>query len=361
MFFQSIDLYNFRNYQALQMEFDPGVNLFYGNNAQGKTNLLEALYFSTTTKSYRSCKDKDMIRFGETEAHIRSKIEKKNKNFIIDFHLKAAEKKGIAINQVPIRRASELFGLCNMVFFSPEDLSIIKQGPAMRRRFLDMEIGQADAFYLKSLAAYKKVLNQRNALLKDSAHTRDFEILLSILDEKLVEYGSSVILIREKFIKELNQIIRSIHFDMTKGNEEIVIQYEADVYAKNFTAKLKENAERDIRMKTSEVGPHRDDLSFSVNGIDLRYFGSQGQQRTAALSLKLAEIELLKQMKQDKPVLLLDDVLSELDRERQRNLLDSISDIQTFITCTGMEDFIRKQFDVNRVYHVEHGRIQSEA
>ena len=357
MIVKSIELYNFRNYKDLKIAFDDGVNIFYGNNAQGKTNLLEALYFSSTTKSYRNCKDKDLIRFGENEAHIKSVIERKSADFIIDFHLKEFEKKGIAINKVPIKKASELLGLCNMVFFSPEDLGIIKQGPSMRRRFLDMEIGQADVVYLDSLSNYKRALNQRNSLLKGNHQTWDFENILEVLDTKIAEYGRKIINIREKFIKELNIIIKDIHSNMTKNKEDIVVIYEKDVSSDLFERKLKANLERDMRLGTTGAGPHRDDLSFIVNGIDIRYFGSQGQQRTAALSLKLAEIEFLKKITKDKPVLLLDDVLSELDKERQRNLLDSISDIQTFITCTGVEDFIKKKFDIDKLYHVENGDV----
>lgn len=360
MIIKSIELKDFRNYRNLKLEFDSGVNIFYGNNAQGKTNLLEAVYYSGTTKSYRNCKDKDLIYFGEKEAHIQTVIEKKSKEHIIDFHLKDSDKKGIAINKVPIRKASELYGLCKMVFFSPEDLNIIKQGPAVRRRFLDMEIGQIEPIYLNSLINYKKLLNQRNCLLKEYYSNKEFKDILDVIDIQLVEYGKNIIETREKFVKQLNLVVKDINSRMTNGKEALEVKYESDVTVDNYEYKLRESYDKDLKFKSTSTGPHRDDLCFIINDIDIRHFGSQGQQRTAALSLKLAEIELLKIITKDKPVLLLDDVLSELDKKRQQSLLESISDIQTLITCTGLEDFIKNSFDADKLYHVENGEIDVE-
>lgn len=360
MIIKSIELSNFRNYKNLKLDFHKGVNIFYGNNAQGKTNLLEAVYFSGTTKSYRSCKDKELILFGEEESHIKTVIERKEKEYIIDFHVKGSEKKGIAINKMPIKKASELYGLCKMVFFSPEDLNIIKQGPSVRRRFLDMEIGQIEPVYLNSLINYKKLLNQRNCILKDYFYNRDLKELLEVIDIQLMEYGKSIINYRSKFVKDLNKIVFDINKKITDGKEELKVSYECDTDIENYEKKLKDSLDKDLKLKSTGVGPHRDDLCFMVNGIDIRHFGSQGQQRTAALSLKLAEIELLKIITKDKPVLLLDDVLSELDKKRQNSLLESISDIQTLITCTGLEDFIKNDFNADKLYHVENGFISVE-
>lgn len=357
MIIKSIELNNFRNYKELCLEFDSGVNIFYGNNAQGKTNLLEAVYFSGTTKSYRSCKDRELIYFGERESHIKTVIEKSSKEYIIDFHLKDSDKKGIAINKTPIRRASELFGLCKMVFFSPEDLNIIKQGPAVRRRFLDMEIGQIDPIYLSNIINYKKILNQRNCILKEYYYKSDFKDVLEVIDMQLLEYGKSIIKYRKEFIEKLNRVVKDINVKMTEGSEPLDIRYDFDVDIDSYELKLKESYDKDLKYKTTNVGPHRDDLCFIVNDVDIRHYGSQGQQRTAALSLKLAEIELLKIMTKEKPVLLLDDVLSELDKKRQQSLLESISDIQTLITCTGVEDFIKSSLNINKLYNVENGKI----
>lgn len=361
MIVKSIELNNFRNYKNLKLDFDEGINIFYGNNAQGKTNLLEAVYYSTTTKSYRSCKDKELIYFGEKEAHIQTVIEKGAHEHIIDFHLKDSDKKGIAVNKIPLKRAGELYGLCKMVFFSPEDLNIIKQGPSVRRRFLDMEIAQIEPIYLNSLTNYKKLLNERNCILKDYYDRKDFKDIIDVIDIQLINYGKNIIEERNKFIRELNVVVKDISKKITDGKETLEIGYESDVTIDNYELRLEDSLEKDIKFKSTSVGPHRDDLSFKVNDIDLRHFGSQGQQRTAALCLKLAEIELLKKITRDKPVLLLDDVLSELDKKRQCCLLDSISGIQTLITCTGLEDFIKNNFNADKLYHVEKGVINIEA
>jgi len=360
MIIKSIELNNFRNYKDLKLDFHKGVNIFYGDNAQGKTNLLEAVYYSGKTKSYRSCSDKELINFEKSEAHIQTIIEKKSKEYIIDFHLKESDKKGVAINKIPIKRADELFNLCKMVFFSPEDLNIIKQGPSVRRKFIDMELSQIEPLYLNSFTNYKKLLNQRNCILKEYYNKKDFKDILSVIDIQLISYGKDIINYRKRFIRELNSIVMDVSRKMTDGKEVLIIDYDYNVSADNYELVFEDSFEKDIRLKTTNVGPHRDDLCFKVNDIDLRHFGSQGQQRTAALSLKLAEIEVLKKITKDNPILLLDDVLSELDKKRQNCLLESISDIQTLITCTGLEDFIKNSFNADKLYHVESGCISVE-
>ena len=360
MIIESIELKNFRNYRELELQFDEKTNILYGDNAQGKTNILEALYLSGTTKSHKGSKDRDMIYFGEEEAHLRTFVKKGEMDYKIDIHLKKNKTKGIAINGLPIRRASELFGIANFVFFSPEDLSIIKQGPAERRRFLDMELCQLDKVYLHNLSNYNKIVAQRNKLLKDLAFRSDLEETLDIWDLQLAEYGKKVIQGREQFVEQLNQIISGIHTNLSGGKEHLTIVYEKNCSKEEIYDLLRRNRERDLRMKTSSVGPHRDDLLFSVDGIDIRKFGSQGQQRTAALSLKLSEIELVKKIISDTPILLLDDVLSELDQNRQNYLLNSIHDIQTMITCTGLDEFINHRFSINKIFRVIEGTVSSE-
>jgi len=357
MIIKSLKLKNYRNYDLLNLEFDEHTNIFYGDNAQGKTNILESVYLTGTTKSHRGTKDRDLIKFGQEESHIETVVEKRGVPFKIDIHLKKNSPKGIAINKIPIKRASELFGIINIVFFSPEDLNIIKNGPAERRRFMDLELAQLDKVYLNDLSNYNRIVNQRNKLLKDVYERKDLLETLDVWDIQLVTYGNRVMERRKLFINQMNDIIGNVHEKLTGGREKIKLLYEPGGKEYSFEDLLKKNRERDIRMKSTTIGPHRDDICFMCENMDIRKFGSQGQQRTAALSLKLAEIELVKREINDTPILLLDDVLSELDKHRQNYLLDSIRDIQTLITCTGVEDFLNKNFSIKKILKVEQGHV----
>lgn len=357
MILKSIELKNFRNYEDLDLKFDSGTNILFGDNAQGKTNILEAAYVSGTTKSHKGSRDKDMIRFGEDESHIRTIVEKQGKEYQLDIHLKKNRSKGIAINKVPIKKASELFGILNMVFFSPEDLNIIKNGPSERRRFLDAEICQLDKIYLSDLTRYNKILMQRNRLLKDMQHQPQLMETLPVWDMQLVEYGKRLIRQRRQFVEELSEIVTGIHRNISGKREELVLRYEPNIDAEFLEDELNRVREKDRKYAQTSVGPHRDDISFFIRGVDIRKFGSQGQQRTSALSLKLSEIELVRQTIHDTPVLLLDDVLSELDSNRQNYLLNSIHDIQTMITCTGLDEFVRNRFQIDKVFHVIDGHV----
>ena len=275
-------------------------------------------------------------------------------------HLRKNKSKGIAIDGQKIKKAADLMGLLNVVFFSPEDLSIIKNGPAERRRFADMELCQLDHFYLYNLNHYNKIINQRNKLLKDMYFHPELRETLNIWDSQLISFGSKIIERRSQFVSQLCEIIYDIHKKLSGGNEELVIKYEPDVSIEDFEKMMRINQERDIKLKQTTTGPHRDDFSFIVNGIDIRKYGSQGQQRTAALSLKLSEIELVKKISKDTPVLLLDDVLSELDSNRQNYLLNSIGNIQTIITCTGLDEFINNRFEINKIFKVTNGTVTCE-
>ena len=357
MIIKSIELADYRNYEELTMEFDKGTTILFGDNAQGKTNILEAVYLAATTKSHKGSKDKEIIRFGMEEAHIRTYLEKEGVETRVDMHLRKAGSKGIAIDGQKIKRAADLLGLCNVVFFSPEDLGIIKNGPSERRRFVDMELCQLDNVYLYNLNNYNKIVNQRNKLLKDMYMSPGLKETLSVWDMQLVAYGCKIIERRKLFIKQLNDMIYEIHKRLSGGKEELVIKYEPDTSVEDFENKLFINMDRDMKLKMTSVGPHRDDFAFMINGVDARKYGSQGQQRTAALSLKMAEIELVKKITNDTPVLLLDDVLSELDSSRQQLLLSVMGDIQTIITCTGLEEFVNNRFEINRVYKVTEGRV----
>lgn len=357
MIIRSLELANYRNYDFLDIHFSNGTNILYGDNAQGKTNILEAIYLCATTKSHKGTKDKDIISFDQEEAHIRTLLEKDGIENRIDMHLRKNKSKGIAINGQKIKKASELLGLLNVVFFSPEDLGIVKNGPSERRRFVDMELCQLDNFYLYNLNHYNKIVNQRNKLLKDMYFNPGLKDTLNIWDSQLISFGSKIIERRKIFIEQLNDIIYEIHKKLSGDKEELTIVYEPDVLIEDYEHSLMISQEKDIKLKQTTVGPHRDDFSFMAGNIDIRKFGSQGQQRTAALSLKLSEIELVKKLTKDNPVLLLDDVLSELDSNRQNYLLNTIGDIQTIITCTGLDEFVNNRFEIDKVFKVENGNV----
>ncbi len=357
MIIKSLEIADYRNYDSLHIDFSSGTNILYGDNAQGKTNILEAIYMSATTKSHKGTKDKDVVNFRKEESHIRTYLEKEGIETRVDMHLRKNKSKGIAIDGQKIKKAAQLLGLLNVVFFSPEDLSIIKNGPAERRRFVDMELCQLDQFYLYNLNNYNKIVNQRNKLLKDMYFNPSLRDTLNIWDSQLISFGSKIIERRQLFVEQLNEIILEIHRKLSGGRENLVIQYEPDVLIDEYEKKMSLNQERDVKLKQTSTGPHRDDFSFVVGDIDIRKFGSQGQQRTAALSLKLSEIELVKKMTRDNPVLLLDDVLSELDSNRQNYLLSTIGDIQTIITCTGLDEFVNNRFEIDKVFHIESGKI----
>ena len=373
MIIESLELKNYRNYRELSLSFDPGTNLLYGDNAQWKTNILEALYYCASAKSHRGSKDKEIIRFGEEEAHVKLLLRKRDVPYRIDMHLKMNSAKGIAVNGLPIRRASELFGILNAVLFSPEDLNIIKNGPADRRRFMDLELCQLDRSYVHALVSYNRALVQRNRLLKDISFQPELRETLDLWDAQLVNYGSQLIRARRDFLMRLNPVIGPIHSGLTGGKEEISVIYDSNTDEQEFESSLARARESDLRQKITSVGPHRDDIGFFVKrtdaedqsaavprdlrGMDLRRFGSQGQQRTAALSLKLSEIGLMEQATGESPVLLLDDVLSELDTDRQKQLLKTISRIQTVITSTGMENLLGKDFRIDRTFEVRNGAV----
>ena len=348
MILKSIELCNFRNYKREIFKFHPGTNVLYGDNAQGKTNVLEAIFVGGTTKSHRGSKDAEMIRKGQRDAHLRYFVEKRNRTIKVEIHMKKERSKGIAIDGLPIKNSNELMGISNIIFFSPEDLGIIKDGPEKRRRFMDMELCQLNKAYLFYLKQYKKVLKQRNALLKQTKSRQHLREALDVWDIQLVDYGRKIIQIREEFINELQEIMSIQHANLTGGKEDIKLVYRPNCIDDEFENSLFSAMERDAFQKTTTVGPHRDDLQFLTQGEDLRKYGSQGQKRTAALSLKMAEIQIVEEAIGEKPILLLDDVLSELDRSRQNYLLENIKGIQTIITCTGLEEFVTNGINMTK-------------
>lgn len=358
MIIHSVELLNFRNYERELFHFDPETNVLFGDNAQGKTNVLEGIYLCSTTRSHKGSKDREMIRLGMDESHLRMVVHKEGIDHKIDVHLKKNKSKGIAVDGIPVKRSGELLGICNIVFFSPEDLAIIQNGPDARRRFIDMELCQLDKMYLFYLTKYKHVLRQRNELLKQISINSELMDTLDIWNSKLIEYGTYVINARKDFVEKLNGYIKDIHKSLTGDKEEIDLIYEPDVRAEDFSEKLILSEQKDLFTKTTNTGPHRDDLSFISEQKDLRKYGSRGQQRTGALSLKLTEIKIVEEKTGEKPILLLDDVLSELDRNRQNYLLEHIKGIQTIITCTGLEEFVKNGINIQKTFEIESGTVK---
>ncbi|MCR5432475.1 MAG: DNA replication/repair protein RecF [Lachnospiraceae bacterium] len=352
-----LELANFRNYENLCVDFSDNVNILYGDNAVGKTNILEAIYMCATTRSQRQSKDKDMIRFGCDVAHLRMTVVDEISERRIDMQLSKSKGKGIALDGQPLVRAGQLFGLIGIISFCPDDLSMIKAGPAERRRFVDMEASQIDKLYLHNLSSYNKILAQRNNLLKQVSFNKELLGTLDVWDEQLVEYGSYLIEKRKEFVEQLEEIAGPVHRAVSGEKEDIKIRYAPDTSVKDFRDKLFISRDRDIATTFTTIGPHRDDIEFEINGKNVRTFGSQGQQRTTALSMKLAEIELVKKVRGRSPILLLDDVLSELDRDRQIQLLGFTQGVQTFITCTGVEEFVKERIGINKVFRVGEGKI----
>ena len=352
MYIKNLQLKNYRNYEEVSVDFEPGVNIIYGDNANGKTNLIEAIYMTATSKSHRLSKDNEVIRLGQDDGHIHLSFIKDGMDETIDMHLKSRGKKAIAINKMSIKKLNELFGLLHVIMFSPEDLGLIKNGPKERRRFIDLELSQLNPMYMYYLSNYHKVLKQRNKLLKDSRQKETLMDVIDVFDLQLVDYGSRIIQMRDDFINALNPVYHEKHQHISGGKEDVHLVYEKNVEVVGYYDHLKQRLARDLILKTTSVGPHRDDLKFVMNDIDLRKFGSQGQQRTAALSLKLSEIDLVKSQINDTPILLLDDVLSELDHHRQQYLTSHLEDLQTFITCTGVEDFVTSRMNKYQLYEV---------
>ncbi|MCR4762052.1 MAG: DNA replication/repair protein RecF [Lachnospiraceae bacterium] len=365
MVIRSLQLKDFRNYETLELSFSDGINILYGDNAQGKTNVLEAIYLLATTRSHRGARDKEIVRFGTNEAHIRGEIFRDGATWRVDMHLVSGRNKGIAIDGQRLKKAADLVGRIPTVFFSPEDLAIVKEGPSERRRFIDMELCQLDASYLYNLTRYNRVIQQRNKLLKEIYDHPEQKPLLDVEDRQLIVYGREIIRFRQIFLQQVHQIIAPVHRKLTDGREDLCIVYEPHVAEDDLESALSAARERDVWLKQTTVGPHKDDFAFYVKtkrpdgstqpAIDIRKYGSQGQQRTASLSLKLAEIEIVRQSKKENPVLLLDDVLSELDANRQNALLNEIGGIQTIITCTGYDDFVGKRLTIDRLIRVEDG------
>lgn len=362
MYVNKLKLINFRNYKELEINFDNNINIFYGNNAQGKTNILEALYFTATGRSHRTSRDKDLVNWESDEGYIGTFVKKENKETRID--IKIGDIKIIKVNEIPIKKLGELMGNLNAVIFSPEDLKILKEGPVERRRFIDIAISQIRPNYFYNLQQYFKVIHNRNTLLRDIRKNRKLLDTLFIWDDKVVEIGALIVYYRNVYLNKIESYLKNIHKRIS--DEEIKIAYipsEKDIDLNDIesiksaiSTKLKQNTEKDIIHGTTCTGPHRDDFDVYINEVSAKIFGSQGQQRTAVLSLKLSEMELFKEELGEDPILLLDDVMSELDDMRQQYLLDNLESTQVFITCTNADKYIGK----GKLFKVFGGKVLSD-
>lgn len=368
MFLKRLAVRDYRNYDQLELSTDHKVNIFIGSNAQGKTNLLEAILVLALTKSHRTSKDKELIRWNESVAQLSGEVDKKYGLCKLDLSISTQGKKA-KINGLEQRKLSDFIGSLNVVMFAPEDLEIVKGNPGIRRRFLDMEIGQVHPAYLYELQQYQKILVQRNNYLKQSYQQHNLnKAMLDVWNEQLAASGVKIMKKRQSFIKKLQVWAEKIHEGITNGSEKLQIVYNPSlehdaaedeaVLSDRFMVKLSQMQDQEMRRGMTLVGPHRDDLSFYINGKFAQTFGSQGQQRTTALSLKLAEIELIGEEIGEYPVLLLDDVLSELDRNRQTQLIETFqSKVQTFITTTGIESVDLNKLQGANMFHVDQGKV----
>ncbi len=370
MYIKELSLKNYRNYENEKIEFNKNLNIIIGENAQGKTNLVEALYVLGFGKSFRTINDKELINMSKEFTHISIELKKNSEDLLIEFKCNQKQKKEIKINELPLRKIAELIGEFNVVIFSPEDLLLVKGSPSARRRYIDKSISQIYPNYYHLLIDYNKILKQRNNLLKQMSFNSSSKIMIDIWDEKLSEYGSKIMVYRLDFIKKLQKICFEIHYKISNGKEELKIDYISTYLAKNLDAKdgydkiysgmirnLQSKLDIDCKRGFTSVGPHRDDLSLSINDIDIKKFGSQGQVRTTALSLKLSEIQIIKETINENPILILDDVLSELDHIRQNHLIEYISNIQTFITTTEINSILEENIMRAKIIDIHDGKI----
>ena len=347
MWLKQLSIQHFRNYQELEVEFHPGLNIFLGQNAQGKTNILESIYFLALTRSHRTRNDRDLIYFESTDFKVSGQLQRETGPLPLEISL-TPKGRITKVNHLKQAKLSNYIGHMNVVLFAPEDLQLIKGSPAGRRKFIDIELGQMKPLYLSDLSQYNHVLKQRNSYLKNSEKID--ATFLEVLDSQLASFGSRVIHHRLEFIKKLEA--------KAKENQSTVFSEEGNDIEEQFLSMLEKNRQKDIFRKTTSIGPHRDDLAFFINNMNAT-FGSQGQHRSVVLSLKLAEIELMEEITREKPILLLDDVMSELDNYRQLQLLETISNnIQTFITTTTL-DHLKELPEELKIFTVQAGHIKT--
>lgn len=368
----NLTLKNYRNYSDITLELKKSLVIFLGENAQGKTNLLESIYVLAMSRSHRTTSDKELIRWGEEVARLEGVICKNNTELLLEMGISSKGKK-TKVNHLEKKRLSDYVGELNVVLFAPEDLYLIKGAPQLRRRFIDMELGQISPRYLHYLSIYQKVLKQRNKYLKQLAiKKQEGDDYLTVLSEQLAEAGSYVLAYRYQYLDKLEEWSQTIHKGITNDKETLTIDYltslkvtaedSREAIEEILLGELIKNPEKDIFKQATSVGPHRDDLAFFIDGRNVQNFGSQGQQRTTALSLKLAEIELIKEETGEYPILLLDDVMSELDDDRQIHLLKTIENkVQTFVTTTTLKHLDNRMTSEPEIYYVSNGHVEKAA
>lgn len=363
MYIKNLHLVNFRNYNELNIELTNGVNIFIGNNAQGKTNILEGIYYCSLAKSHRTNKDRELINWNSEEAYVKAYIVKERLNKSIEIKIFKDGKKGIRINSIKANKIQELIGVFNVVLFSPEDLKIVKESPSYRRKFIDIELCKLNPKYYYSLVQYNKALNERNTLLKK--WNEKIEDVIEVYDNQLAAFGAFIIKERLRYIELLNDKGKVIHKEITSELEDIRFKYittlkDFDNVEAGLKELFKKNLKGDMEKRTTSHGPHRDDFSIDINDIDTRSYGSQGQQRTAVLTIKFSSLEIIKNQTGEYPILLLDDVLSELDLNRQKYILNSINNVQTIVTCTGIENIKSYLNEDAKVFTVQEGKVTKE-
>ena len=360
MYIESVILKNFRNYKNLNINLKPALNVFKGSNAQGKTNFLESIYFSSIGKSFKTSKEKDLILWGQDEAKTTIKVKKQYYSQTIETFLNSKSKKTIKINNLNIRKMGDLIGEIPVVYFSPDEIGLIKEGPSDRRRFMDIDISQLNKNYFYLLLRYEKVLAERNKLLKQTKNIDSLYETIGLWDSQLAEIASKIIFFRLDFIEKIKEPANKVHAKITSNKEDLQISYQGfqNKSVEELKTKLlnayKTNIKRDFEFGYTTIGPHRDDIEIKINNIDVRNFGSQGQQRLATLSLKIAELNLFEQVLKEKPILLLDDVLSELDTKRCKNFLEQIKGYQTILTTT---KFSRNIDENSAIFNVKNATI----
>lgn len=348
-------LSNFRNYDSLEISFSEKVNVFIGKNAQGKTNLLESIFYCCIGKSFKSIKDKDIIEWGKEEGYIGLVANKKYRDIKVEVSLSKSHKKSISINNIPIKKIGDLIGEINVVFFSPQELKLVRESPDERRKFMDIDISQTNKRYFYLLSRYDKILANRNKLLKNSDSFNVVKQTIDIWDRALIQTSKKIAFERQEFIKNILPFAQKAHAYLSGGKENIELIYKCGCGVKldenfetNMDKLLKKNLEKDFKLGYTSLGIHRDDIDIFLNNVEVKTFGSQGQQRTVALSLKLAELECIQERTGEYPILMLDDVFSELDSDRQKRLLKFSGRTQTFITCTDEKDITGKVFEIEK-------------
>ena len=354
------ELKDYRSYVSCELTPCEGVNVLLGDNGQGKTNVLEALYLCCTGRSHRTRQDRELVRWGAEQASVRVEAQRRDGSHQVELLLPAAGRRRIRVAGQEIARSGELMGHVTGVLFSPEDLRTVKDGPAERRRFVDMALSQVRPAYYYALQRYARALKQRNEALKAVALQPAYMATLDAWDEQLAAAGAQLTAHRRDYIEELGRAAAQTHRDISDARERLELRYLPSVSAGDDAGAIAEALfaarENDVRRMTTSVGPHRDDVQILVEGRDVRAYGSQGQQRTAALAMRLSEMDVMRRQLDEWPMLLLDDVMSELDPGRRRQLVARLKGIQTFITCTDAEDLAGAE--VGRVWRVENGALR---